>query len=331
MTDQIPNFALHNVNLASPRLGAETLTCSDDFFAPMHRMLKEEDPVFIADKYDDHGKWMDGWESRRRRGGGHDWCIVELGAPGVLKGILIDTAHFTGNFPPGASLEGAFCEGVPDDKTKWHEMMGAVDLQADNKHWFEITSDQVCTHLRLNMLNDGGIARFHAYGMPTIDWQEKIDSGEELNLAAMELGARALAWTDAHYGDPNKCLAPGEGANMGDGWETRRRREPGNDWLIIRLAHPGLVSRVLVDTKFFKGNYPDLCSIEAIDWPLLTEEDVTGGRVDWKELLAPSKLEANKSHEFEIDSQSKVSYIRLNIFPDGGVSRLRLFGKALAT
>ncbi|TNE58989.1 MAG: allantoicase [Alphaproteobacteria bacterium] len=327
MTETLPDFAIHNINLASTRLGAETLSCSDDFFAPMHRMLKEEPPVFIADKYDDHGKWMDGWESRRRRGPGHDWCVMRLGVPGVVSGILVDTAHFTGNFPPAASLEGAFCEGTPDAETRWHDLTGRIDLQGNNKHWLPVESDKVCTHLRLNMLNDGGIARFQAYGTPAIDWQPRIDSGEEVNLAAMELGARAVAWTDAHYGDPNKMLAPRDGLNMGDGWETRRRREPGNDWLILRLAHPGIIERAVVDTKFFKGNYPDRCSMEVIDWPLLTSEDVQKGNVPWEEVLNPVKLEADRQHEFMMNKTRKATYLRLHIYPDGGVSRLRLFGK----
>jgi allantoicase len=326
----LPDFAKNNINLAAPRIGAETLSCSDDFFAPMHRMLQESEAVFITDKYDDHGKWMDGWESRRRRGGGYDWCIVKLGVPGKLKGALIDTAHFTGNYPPGASIEAAFCEGSPDDGTNWQEILGHTDLKGDAKHWFEFSAGETFTHVRLNMLPDGGIARFKVYGEPAVDWDKIRAAGAEVNLAAMELGARALAWTDAHYGDPNKALSPGLGENMGDGWETRRRREPGNDWLILKLAHPGQVARVLVDTKFFKGNYPDRCSIDAINVDELTEKDVSENKVNWQPLLTESKLEADQEHFFELGSSQTISHIRLNIFPDGGVSRLRLFGKAVS-
>lgn len=322
------NFATEYLNLASPRIGAEIISVSDDFFAPAPRMLAESDPVFIADKYDDHGKWMDGWESRRKRDEGHDWCVVRLGVPGRLKACDIDTSHFTGNFPPGASLEATLIDGEPDDATSWTEILAQVTLQGDRCHQLELKAEGVYSHVRLHIYPDGGVARLRIYGEPVVDWKAKAEAGETVNLAALELGARALAWTDAHYGDPNKVLSPKLGANMGDGWETRRRREPGNDWLIIRLAHPGEVTGIVIDTSFFKGNYPSAGSIDALFALGKSTEELRDNQ-GWQSLLARSELSADAAHEFQgadILRRGPISHIRLNIYPDGGVSRLRLFG-----
>jgi len=324
-----PDIASTTLNLASPRIGAKVVSVSDDFFAPAPRMLEEAEPVFIADKYDDHGKWMDGWESRRKRTEGHDWCVVRLGVPGKLLACDIDTIFFTGNYPPAASLEAAFVKGEPDEQTIWTEVLARVDLQGDSHHQFELATDGVYSHVRLNIYPDGGVARLRVYGEPAVDWTAKAEAGEVLNLAALELGARALAWSDAHYGDPNKVLSPEPGTNMGDGWETQRRRGPGNDWLIVRLAHPGQVERAVIDTSFFKGNYPSTGSIDAIFAPGKTTDELRAAQ-DWRPLLAQSTLSADASHEFQgtdILSQDAISHVRLNIFPDGGVSRFKLFGK----
>ncbi len=328
MTDALTKY----LNLAAPRIGARVVDVSDDFFAEAPRMLSEKPPVFIEDKYDDHGKWMDGWESRRKRTLEHDWCIVKLGVPGVLKACEIDTSHFTGNFPPGASLEACFEETDPSDTTKWYEVLPYTDLEGNAKKALTIENEKTFSHVRLNIFPDGGIARLRIFGAPAIDWYKIRTSEDLVNLAALELGARAIAWTDAHYGDPNKVLSPGQGANMGDGWETRRRREPGNDWLVVRLAHRGTIERVEIDTAFFKGNYPDKASIEFIDTPALSTEEAASEETDWKSLLPQKKLEADMAHVFdqiEFTSTEPATHIRLSIYPDGGVSRLRLFGKAL--
>jgi allantoicase len=271
---------------------------------------------------------MDGWETRRRRTGGYDHAIVQLGLAGVIKGVDIDTTHFTGNYPPAASLDACDSAGDPDDKTTWVNLIPSVSLNGNSHHYFEIDENQSFTHIRLNIYPDGGVARLRIYGQVECDWSEK-DTNEVYNLAATEHGARAIAWNDAHFGSAANLLAPGRGVNMGDGWETRRRREPGNDWCIIELGHTGVIEKAIVDTAHFKGNYPDRCSLQAALVEGGTTDSIITQSMFWPELLPASKLEMDNIHEFAetIQAIGPISHVRLNLFPDGGVSRLRLFGK----
>lgn len=328
MNNTPPDFVNDWIDLAQPRLGAEVIYCSDDFFAEASRMLKPEEPVFIEGKFDDNGKWMDGWETRRRRSGGYDHAIVKLGLPGIIKGIDIDTRHFTGNFPPAASLQACASDAAPDEHTSWGTLIPSVSLQGNSHHYFDIDEAQPFTHIRLKIYPDGGVARLRVYGQVHCDWANK-DQSQTYDLAAVEHGARALAWNDAHFGCAANLLAPGRGINMGDGWETRRRREPGNDWCIIELGHAGIIEEVIVDTAHFKGNYPDRCSIQAATVEGGTTASIITQSQFWPELLLPSKLEMDDIKHFSDDIQAigAVSHIRFNIFPDGGVSRLRLLGK----
>ena len=321
----LPDFVGMWVNLAQPRLGARTLACSDDFFAPMERMLDAKQPVFIADKYDDHGKWMDGWESRRKREPGHDWCTVRLGLPGVIKGVDIDTAHFTGNYPPAASLDACLTDGDPDDTTVWTEIMAEGQLDPDAHNFFDVADGRAWSHVRLNILPDGGVARLRVYGQVQIDWAAR-DPAAEVDLAALVNGGRGLDCNDQHFGVPENIIAPGKGENMGDGWETRRRREPGHDWALYALGHRGTIRSALIDTAFFKGNYPDRCSLEALDLGHTNADPKDAGA--WLTLLPEQKLRADSEHAFdaEIADIGPVTHVRLNIYPDGGISRMRLKG-----
>ena len=328
MTESTPEFLQKWINLAQPRLGAEIVSCSDDFFAECSRMLNPEAPQFIDGKFDDNGKWMDGWETRRRRNGGYDNAIVKLGLAGEIKGIDIDTTHFTGNYPPAASLEACFCEGIPGDDSDWQTLITSTGLQGNSHHYFEIDNPACFTHVRLNIYPDGGVARLRVHGRVVSD-AAALDTGTRHNLAAVELGARAIAWNDAHFGAAANLLNPGKGINMGDGWETRRRREPGNDWCIIELGHAGRIDGVILDTAFFKGNYPDRCSIQAARVEGGTAQSIVTQSQFWQELLPPQKLEMDREHEFsdEVLDIGVVSHVRINIFPDGGLSRVRLLGK----
>ena len=322
------DFAQRWVNLASRKLGATAVACSDDFFAPMQRLIKDEPAVFVDGKYDDHGKWMDGWESRRRRGDGHDWCVVKLARGSVIHGVEIDTTHFTGNHPAAASLEACNCDSdTPHDDVIWREVIAKTKLKGDAEHAFNIADKKVYTHIRLNIFPDGGVARLRVYAQPKVAWAKLADD-ELIDLAAALNGAVALAANDQHYGAIGNLLTPGRGVNMGDGWETRRRRTPGNDWVIIALAHAGVVRKVEIDTAHFKGNYPDKCSIQAARLKTVSLKSIAGESETWQQLLPPMKLQADNIHEFqnEIISLGEVTHIRLNIHPDGGVSRLRLFG-----
>ena len=325
-----PDFTRRYVNLADPRLGAKALATSDDFFAPMDRMLNPEPAVFIPGKYDDHGKWMDGWETRRKRVSGYDWCIVKLARAGVIKGLDIDTSHFTGNYPPAASLEACFLRDgeSPDANTAWTEIVPAQSLQGNSHHYVELSGSVAYTHLRLNIYPDGGIARLRVYAQPLVDWTH-ADRNELIDLAAMENGAYIVGTNNQHFGLASTLLMPGRGVNMGDGWETRRRREPGNDWCIVALAHPGTIRRVVVDTAHFKGNFPDRCSIQAARVAGGTDASLVTQAMFWDTLMPEQKLQMDHVHTFEAElaALGPVSHVRFNIFPDGGVSRLRLFGQ----
>jgi len=321
----LPTFAQNTLNLASPRLGAKAIYATDDFFADKSRLLADATPTFDPDKYDANGKYMDGWESRRRRGGGHDFCIVKLGARGVIHGVDIDTSFFTGNYPPTASLDACVSEREPDQKSVWTEILPTVSLGPSAHHFHRISNAKAWTHLRLNIYPDGGVARLRVYGEPVPAWDTKDRSAVyELSLASN--GGRIVAYNNAHYGTVWTLLTLGRGVNMGDGWETRRRREPGHDWIIVKLGAAGIVEKVEVDTCHYKGNYPDRCSLQAAHVLSAIGEEAAS----WPGLMAEQKLQADHIHTFSGDVIAKpgpVNHVRLNIFPDGGVSRLRIFGR----
>lgn len=315
------------IDLAQPRLGGEVVYATDDFFADKSRLIDPAAPVFIPGKYDDHGKWMDGWESRRKRTPGHDWAIVRLGAPGRIAGFEIDTSHFTGNYPPRASIDGCHSlEAIPPDDTVWTPLLGVVDLQGDSRRLAAAEAEGVWTHVRLNIFPDGGVARLRVFGRIEVDWAAIGD--RRVDLLAMENGGRGLLANNEHYGRTENLTAPGRGKDMGDGWETRRRREPGNDWAVLELGHRGRIEEILVDTRHFKGNYPDRCMIQgAADDPGQTE-GLAERSAGWPVLLPESKLQADFEHRFPMPAESPpVRFVRLNIYPDGGVSRLRLYGR----
>ena len=330
----IPDFT-KMTNLAATRLGTEVISATDDFFADKARLIKPEAPIFVPDKYDDNGKWMDGWESRRKRVEGHDWAVVKLGRSGIISGFEVDTSHFTGNFPPFCSIEVAnSCSDTPNE-TEWQEVVVKSELQGDSQYYYAIESGEIWTHVRLHIYPDGGVARLRVYGQVFIDW-DSFDRSQTIDLAALEHGGRAIYANDTHFGVPENLIAPGKGINMGDGWETRRRLEratdpdywtQAHDFAILELAHVGEVERIIIDTAFFKGNFPDCVSIQAANLNDLTNADVIEQSNDWPELLPIQKLVADSEHEFLVDSASPITHIRLNIYPDGGVSRLRIFGK----
>lgn len=315
------------INLAQPRLGAKVTYATDDFFADKSRLLGAGEPLFIPDKYDDNGKWMDGWESRRRRGGGYDHCIVRLGCEGIVRGVDIDTRHFTGNYPPEASLEACVsADDIPGEGVQWHTLVPKMKLAGDSHNYAAVHDDRAWTHLRLNIFPDGGVARLRVHGIIARDWS-KWDRSQTLDLAAMENGGRPIACNNEHYGTPANMIAPGKGVNMGDGWETRRRREPGHDWAVLELCHAGIIGEIVVDTAFFKGNYPDRCYIQAANLAEVNPDTVGHDSERWDILLPESKLEMDREHRFTVPSGPPVTHVRLNIIPDGGVSRLRLYGK----
>jgi allantoicase len=318
------------IRLEQPRLGSRVVFATDEFFAAKERLIEPQDPVFVEGKFDDHGKWMDGWESRRKRKEGHDYCIIHLGIPGVVHGFDIDTSYFTGNYPPAASIDACTSEATdPGEDAGWWELLPAVNLKGNAHHFQPLANDRSCTHLRLNIYPDGGIARLRVYGEVRPDW-EKVSEDKIIDLFAIENGGRAVLASDQHFGSKHNLNFPGRGIDMGDGWETARRRGHGNDWVILRLGHPGHIEKVEIDTAHFKGNYPDRAELRAalID----DEKDLESSSEDWPVLLPESKLDADQQHVFadSLEDLGAVSHVRLNIFPDGGISRVRLYGKIVA-
>lgn len=311
------------LDLASERLGGSVLHATDDFFAEKENLLKAASPVWKEHAYTDRGKWMDGWESRRKRVPGHDTAIIRLGAPGVVRGVVVDTSYFRGNYPESCSIDAVSMRsdtGVDSLlASEWTEILPRSPLQGDSQNLLEVVSPAAVSHLRLHIYPDGGVARLRVHGEVVPDWRQVGGLGNEIDLAAAENGADVLACSDMFFGPKHNLIMPGRAANMSDGWETRRRRGPGHDWVVVRLAAVGRVRRVEIDTNHFKGNFPDTASLEGSS---------DGER--WRELLPRIRLQAHTRHFFveELADVGAIGWIRLNVFPDGGVSRLRVWGVA---
>lgn len=315
------------IDLVSEKLGGSVLAANDDFFAPKENLIKPAAPIWIEGKYTDDGKWMDGWESRRRRSPRldepFDWCVIRLGMPGEIKGVVVDTAYFRGNFPSHCSLEACTADGHlnPDDLlsevTQWREILPVSELQGDSKNQFEIAGTGRVTHLRFKIYPDGGVARLRVHGNVMPDWDELRKRNSEIDLGAAENGGDVISASDEFFGHRQNLIMPGFAHDMSDGWETRRRRGLGHDWCVVRLGTAGTITRVEVDTSFFRGNYPESCKLEG------------GDGTEWRELLPMAKLQAHTRHTYssELADLGAVTHVRFNIYPDGGVSRLRLLGR----
>jgi allantoicase len=322
------------VDLASEKLGGAVLLANDEFFAPKENLLKAAAPIFIEGKYTDLGKWMDGWETRRRRTPGFDWCIIRLGLPGVVRGVVVDTSFFRGNYPEHFSLEACALAGLPtaaeltSGAVSWTPLLPQLPLQGDSQNPFAVASEEHHTHLRFKIYPDGGVARLRVFGEVVPDWERIKRAGGDVDLAAIENGARVLSCSDMFFGHRHNLIMPGRALNMSDGWETKRRRGPGHDWSIIKLGAPGQVHRLEIDTAWFKGNFPESCSLEATDTSALLEADLTDLSFNWTSILPRTQLQAHTRHFFETEilDAGTVSHLRFNIFPDGGVSRLRVYG-----
>jgi allantoicase len=319
-------------DLASSRVGGRAIAASDDFFAAKSNLLKAEPPRFIPGKFTARGKWMDGWESRRRRGPGHDWCVIALGMRGVIRGANIDTTHFSGNHPTHCSVDAldAITRISPAifgaDGPPWTTILPKSETRGNSEHLLAIDDARPWTHVRLNIYPDGGVARLRVYGEAEMDWPRIARAGRAIDLAAIVSGGLVLGASDMHFGMKDNLIMPGRARNMGDGWETRRRRGPGHDWAIVRLGAPGVVRRVEIDTNHFKGNYPESASLDGCLAPGAGLETLSAA--EWVAVLPRTKLRAHHRHLFskELRPTGAISHVRLNIFPDGGISRLRIHG-----
>ena len=321
-----PTHIQQLTNLADDRIGAEIMDCSDDFFAEAKRMLQFTSPIFVEDKFDEHGKWMDGWETRRKRHTGYDWAIIKLGVAGKIKALDIDTTFFTGNYPASAAVEACYAPDGELSHIEWQNILKNNLLGPSDHHIFNIDTEQVFTHIRLNIYPDGGVARFRVYGEVQIQVK---DSTQTLDLLALENGGRVIAYSDAHFGHPRNLINPGRGINMGDGWETKRRRAPGFDWCILALGQSGHIEKIDIDTAHFKGNFPAQVSIQAIHVEDATDQQLIPQSMFWPFLLEAQDMQMDHIHTFveEILKQEKISHLRINMIPDGGISRIRLWGK----
>jgi len=327
------------IDLACEIVGGMALATNDDFFAGKENLLKPTAAVFIADKYTEVGKWMDGWESRRKRnlgpGNDHDWCIVHLGLPGVIRGLNVDTAHFTGNYPEYCAVDAAeAAPGTSVNALSWKEILIKSKLRGGTWNLFPVADPSRWTHLRLRIFPDGGVARLRVHGEVLPNLATLKASKEPVDLAAAENGGTVVTCNDMYFGQKDNLILPGRARVMGDGWETQRKRGPGNDWIIVRLAAAGHVKKLEVDTNHYKGNFPESCSIEGCIRPernLLASDFRDRKDIAWQEILPRTPLQADHRHYFEKELQAtdkKFDYIRLNIFPDGGISRLRVYGSA---
>jgi len=322
------------VDVAAARLGGTVLLANDEFFAPKENLLKAGQPVWREGEYTDRGKWMDGWETRRRRSPGHDWCIIRLGVPAKLYGVIVDTSHFKGNYPEECSLEGCEAEGAADagalaagNGVEWTEILPRSALRGDAENPFPITQRSRVTHLRFNIYPDGGVARLRVYGEPVN--HPGLRPGTFADLAALKNGGLVVGCSDMFFGHRHNLILPGRSTHMGDGWETKRRRGPGHDWIVVRLAARGMISQIELDTDHFKGNAPESCSLEACDAPDLARGQHAADGAPWTTLLPRTPLHPDAQHRFEV-SADPATHVRLAIYPDGGIARLRLFGKVTA-
>jgi allantoicase len=321
-------------DLASEAVGGSVMAANDEFFAPKENLVMTATPVWREDVYTDHGKWMDGWETRRRREAGSDWAIVRLGVPGVADRVEIDTAFFAGNYPESAEVLGT---GVGDrdiddlaGRDEWWEPLVAKSrLAGDHVNVFPVTNPHRITHVKLVIHPDGGVARLRVVGTAIPERRHvagDVDlfsaAAPEVEVSSLYVGSAVVASSDDFFGKPARMLLPTASAGMYDGWETRRRRGPGNDWAVIRLGIAGVARRFVVDTTHFKGNAPGWVSIHGC----LTDDAVPPPQADWLELVPRTAVAADTVNQLPASVEALVSHLRLDIHPDGGVARFKVFG-----
>jgi allantoicase len=311
-------------DLASRRFGGTVMWATDELFAEKENLINAWAPRHQPETFGPRGQLYDGWETRRRREPGVDRAVVRLGLSGAISGVVVDTAFFKGNFPPHVSVEACAVDGYPSagelSEMDWQAVVPKSPVSGDKEHFFAVDSGVRYTHVRLTMHPDGGVARLRVHGRPIAD-PKLLDLGS-LDLAALENGGECTGCSDMFYSSPNNMLAPGLAAHQAEGWETARRRDDGNDWAIVRLAGPGIVRLAELDTSNLKGNAPG--------WAALSGCDASASDVDdpdsWFTLLPKTRLQPDTRHRFVVPEQREATHVRLDIYPDGGLARLRLFG-----
>jgi allantoicase len=333
--DSMDDFQFRYINLLAERVGGRAINCSDQWFASCDNLVKPGRGVFKAGEFTATGQWMDGWESRRSFGRqfrmsqlDHDWCVLRLGFAGRIYGVDVDTHHFRGNAPLQVAVDGTHVRLDPEAETQWTEIIPLTDVLPHEQNPIPCDSLERWTHLRLRIYPDGGVARFRAFGEVMPDPQDYLEN-ETVDLAAVGIGGRGVAASDQFFSSTDNLVMPGRGVNMGDGWETRRRRDEFNDWAIIKLGKQGTVRKIILDTAHLRGNFPDRFSLEGCLEP---DSQVPSEGALWTPIINQQSLCPDREHtytrEVQCPADQKFSHVRLNIFPDGGVSRLRVFGIA---
>jgi allantoicase len=311
-------------DLASRALAGSVVYANDELFAQRENLITPGRAVFSTEDFGHKGKVYDGWETRRRREPGHDWAIVRLGVPGVVRGVNVDTSWFKGNYPPYASVEAASFEWHPSvdelEAADWVTVVEKSPVSGDTDNYFSVEDGRRYTHLRLTIYPDGGVARFRVHGEPVPD--PRFLTGT-VDLAALENGGSVTDCSNMFYSSPTQILQPGRARIMGEGWENARRRDDGNDHVTVKLAAPGLVRRVEIDTSYFVGN--------AAGWARLSGVNEATGDVDdpstWTELVPKTRLQPDTRHFFRVRPDAAVTHVRLDVYPDGGLARLRVNGE----
>lgn len=306
-------------DLALRTLGGAVVWTNDDLFAEAQNLIKTPAAEYQPSTFGHKGQVYDGWETRRRREEGVDRAIIRLGVPGIIYGVVVDTSWFVGNYPPYISVEAAAVEGIPTKDellaVEWTTIVDKAPVNGDTRNPFRVDSTERFTHVRLSIHPDGGVARFRVHGRGTPD--PTFLSYGHFDLAALENGGMITACSNMFYGSPNNLLMPGRARTMGEGWETSRRRDDHNDWVQVKLAGEATVGLAELDTSYFLGNAPGSAMISGRD----------GEDGEWFELLPRTALQADTRHRFLIDTQQPVTEARMDIYPDGGMARLRLYGE----
>jgi allantoicase len=315
-------------DLAVRSLGGSVVAANDELFAERENLIKAAAPGYQTYTFGHKGQVYDGWETRRRREPGHDWAIVRLGLPGVVRGAVVDTAHFKGNYPPEVSLEGAAVEGYPTadelQQAAWTPLVPRSAVQGDAANRFEVAAPERFTHVRLCMYPDGGIARLRVHGEVVPD--PRLLTAGAVDLAALEHGGEVSGCSNMFYSSPRNLISPGLARVMGEGWETARRRDDGNDWVELRLAGAGVVRLAELDTSWFLGNAPGWASLRAVDARSADPADPGA----WTELLPRTRLQPDTRHRFRLDGTAEATHARVDVYPDGGMARIRLYGELAA-
>jgi allantoicase len=311
-------------DLASRRLGGSVVFANDELFAAKENLISPAPPVFAAGEFGHRGKVYDGWETRRRREPGHDHAIVRLGVPGIVHGVIVDTAFFVGNYPPQVSVEAVCADGYPSPAElaamRWQPLVARSPAAGGTANEYPVTSRHRWTHVRLSIYPDGGVARFRVHGEPVPDPEFLTGS---IDLAALENGGALVDCSDAFYASAANLIMPGRAGSTADGWENARRRDGGYDYATFALAAAGLIRQVEIDTSYFVGNAPGWASVLAAT----VQPSAPPAEPQWRDLLGRVRLQPDTRHRFRVEAAGPVTHVRLEVFPDGGLARLHVIGE----